>query len=404
MQKKESNFSLKDYVDTLNDQTHEKNEYEALSDSLRKIVLSDAESFGKSVHQSIKLEEQQNPNNFVDIDQAAKDKKSEFFKMGILAKALQSQGIHAVIKKNSDDPQMTNKNLNMIFSGAASHRKIDIKFDFGSAKDNLNMVNNPEAFTNLKEKIKTIIATKCNISGNNVVQCVPSEPMQQAFVIDSLVPFSLPKLEEIKETLKENSTIKDIQVLNLLEGIELTPEMFDSRGDNDDDGWAPRGETRGPPDNTKEYIPPYGWKGYGLSVYDKYDNGDNSWLDYENVPGEWWIAYHGMSDPSTATPGILKSKFHAGNGQAHEEDDDLNHPGSKVGKGVYCTPDPEVALQYSEGGVGFNGYYVAFMCRVNPKEVRICSEQDDYWVVNGDINSIRPYRLLLKKINEEEEE
>ena len=40
------------------------------------------------------------------------------------------------------------------------------------------------------------------------------------------------------------------------------------------------------------------------------------------------------------------------------------------------------------------------MCRVNPKTIRISKDEPKYWVVNGNDNEIRPFRLLIKKVNE----
>ena len=38
------------------------------------------------------------------------------------------------------------------------------------------------------------------------------------------------------------------------------------------------------------------------------------------------------------------------------------------------------------------------MCRVNPKNVRIPTSCPNYWVVSGNSNDIRPYRLLIKYV------
>ena len=74
------------------------------------------------------------------------------------------------------------------------------------------------------------------------------------------------------------------------------------------------------------------------------------------------------------------------------------------------SPLIRIATGYSQSGVRFNGqnYYLVFMCRVNPKKVRISNRNNNYWIVSGEpINSnslnrhddeIRPYRILLKKI------
>ena len=41
------------------------------------------------------------------------------------------------------------------------------------------------------------------------------------------------------------------------------------------------------------------------------------------------------------------------------------------------------------------------MCRVNPQnnKIRIPASQPDYWVLNGNVSEIRPYRLLIKNCN-----
>ena len=83
--------------------------------------------------------------------------------------------------------------------------------------------------------------------------------------------------------------INKIQKNILLSGCKLNPYMLDSRGNNKDGGWG-YNEIRG----GASYYPPNGWVGYGLRVGDRYDNGDNSWLDYNHSKGEWSVAYHGI--------------------------------------------------------------------------------------------------------------
>ena len=86
--------------------------------------------------------------------------------------------------------------------------------------------------------------------------------------------------------------------------------------------------------------------------------------------------------------------------QAHENYDDLNHPGEKVGKGVYCTPRVEKAIEYAGIiDVEDKHYMVIYMVRVNPKKIKFCNcQQKEYWVVNGTIDEIRPYRILYKEV------
>ena len=44
-------------------------------------------------------------------------------------------------------------------------------------------------------------------------------------------------------------------------------------------------------------------------------------------------------------------------------------------------------------------YKTVLMVRVKPDAIRHCSDSGDYWVVNGNDDEIRPYRILYKNVN-----
>ena len=183
-----------------------------------------------------------------------------------------------------------------------------------------------------------------------------------------------------------------------MEGCKLSKSMLDSRG-NRSEGWA-IGENRG----GKPYQPPTkGWIGLGLKVLDRFDNGDNKWIGMINGPGEWCVAYHGVGrgqeNVKYITKSIINDRFKPGSGQAYKDDENMNKPGTKVGEGVYCTPDIDKAEIYS-GKTKINGknYYTVLMVRVKPSAIRQSSEEPDYWVVNGTTDEIRPYRILYKSV------
>ena len=164
---------------------------------------------------------------------------------------------------------------------------------------------------------------------------------------------------------------------------------MDIRGDKTE-GWS-IGEMRG----NKQYYPPLGWIGIGLNVMDKYEN--NIWICKDNRKGEWCVAYHGVGRNKESEGTILE------NFQEHESHDDIFHPGNKLGKGVCVTPKIEVEKR-DACILEFNGkkYKIVLMVRVKPSAIRQCKctkDKDDYWVVNGTPNEIRPYRILYKKVN-----
>ena len=137
----------------------------------------------------------------------------------------------------------------------------------------------------------------------------------------------------------------------------------------------------------------------------KYDNGNNDWIAMNNNVNEWADAYHGIGRWSNNVENVARlifqgQQFKPGQWQGLENDDDINHFGQKVGTGVFCTP----YINYAESYAGLstttlNGkrYKMAFMLRVNPHRIRQCARLPEEWVLDGTINEMRPYRLLLKE-------
>ena len=180
-------------------------------------------------------------------------------------------------------------------------------------------------------------------------------------------------------------------------------ELFSGNGHNLTGKWA-HNENRG----GRPYNPPDGWIGFGLNVINKYDNGNNDWLACDGRPGEWCVAYHGACVRNTSDQikqiikPILQNNLKPGAGQACANNPDVNHPGQKIGIGVYCTPNITTADGYA-GTIEVNGYRykVAFMLRVKPDKIRH-SSGSDYWVLNagdGNFSEMRPYRFLIKKVS-----
>ena len=122
--------------------------------------------------------------------------------------------------------------------------------------------------------------------------------------------------------------------------------IFDRKFNNQDGFWG-YNETRG----GEDYLPPEGWKGYGLNVSGKYDRGDNTWLDYIDRKGVFAVAYLGLSNILESTekykqylsevnlPEILKMNYQ----QTYKDDNDLRNPGKKCGCGIYLFQNPKIA-------------------------------------------------------------
>ena len=258
---------------------------------------------------------------------------------------------------------------------------------------------------NFKNKLEQILIESeisNNINNNIIIQEEEEKESEETKKMNEALS------DVVKEQIAQKQNFENLQPPQNLNYDEVDPEfintfisdtsLFCGRGHNLIGKWA-HGESRG----GRTYNPPDGWIGFGLNVINKYDNGNNDWLACNGRPGEWCIAYHGACHGQTSDnvkkgiKSILETNLRPGGGQAYQSYDDANHPGQKVGVGVYCSPDPSVIDGYS-GIMNINGhnYKAGFMLRVKPDKLRYSTAQPNYWVINGDFSELRPYRLLIK--------
>ena len=366
--------------------------------------IENVSSFGSNVKNSIIYETFHNPEIFVKKEEVENSKEgSTLFIEGALLTLLGNNDITSAIKKDTINENEAKTTLQLITSGEVFRKKISISSDNGEEK-------NAEILSSKEEKQKFISQKKKEFSivfncpeNKILITNLRSGSLNYDFIIEGREPTD----KELEKIAKDRA-LKDIRIAKLIDGCIIYPHMFDPRGDNKDGGWG-IGEKRGPPGYLIDYDPPIGYIGYGLRVLNQYDNGDNTWLDYNNVNGEWYIAYHGTQ--IDAAQAIISGGFRAGPNQVHENDNNINPLSNahynKCGKGVYCSPIIKETEGYGQGvKIQNKEYYFTFMCRVNPYQVRICGGYKNYWVVSGDnlhdLNAkkfdseIRPYRILLK--------
>ena len=256
-------------------------------------------------------------------------------------------GINSVIQRNSNNgnENVSKMALQLIFNGEAFYQVIHLHYSYGDENDYI-IVNDEEKQKEfmkdkqknyakiLDKKIDDIIISKPRVGGVNFTVLVKNSNREE---LEALI-------SDIKVYEKSKGTIiKDINLKCLLSFYAINPDMFDVLNDT----WGIN-EKRGPPHHLMDYDPPIWYKGYGLKVTKKYDNGDDTWLGYTNQEGEWYIAYHGTS--GIYANAILNEGLKKGGRQLYENDNNINelskniHP--IVGKGVYCTPKIMVADSY----------------------------------------------------------
>ena len=405
---------LKYYVNINDHETHDKLFYNPRyifnKDIKINKELENICKLGKIMKMQMKKEKIKNPNNYIEVKDALKLERNdpELFALGLLGSVLIENGTEVLIEK---DGNLINNNLGedttflqFLSNGLIQKKKYDLHFDFGNQK-NEEILNKKDEYEKFKEDLLEKLSRDYNIPKNKIIVTFPQKGSVNIQVIFQSDEFNNLDIRELKKKFQNDvnfptlQNLKEVHQTGLMEGCKLSRNQLDARG-NRFIGWA-EFEKRG----NKDYYPPKEWIGIGLKVMDKYDGGDNTWIGMNNKKGEWCVAYHGVAggkeskDVQKITKSIINDTFHAGPRQAYSTHDDMYHPGKKVGDGVYITPKIEEAQRYA-GPTSINNtqYLTVFMVRVKPEAIRASREKEEYWVVNGTPDEIRPYRILYKRI------
>ena len=380
-----------------------------------KKLYEDMSVFGTILKKEIEEELKTNPEKFVEIDSVLKNEDEQFLPSAILAKNLKDNQILAVVEKDSNKSPVYDIALQLLVNGMANKKKLVISYDFGKEQNDIIIYDETEQKKFVEKELDKLVTVLqmpkeyiniCNFREGSVKYDVnfSAEFLQDfynnEYKKDQIVkkPYVDPfiniddNFDNLVNKLTQISDAKNtkIQKAPLVEGIKLNASLFDPRG-NKSSGW-PIGEKRG----GMEYKSPIGWIGHGLRVSQKYDNGDDTWLGMENITGEWCVAYHGTNIKFAKS--IIQSNLRPGVNQVHRNCDNINKKCKmkKVGTGIYVSPIVETAELYC---TEVDKYRCMFMCRINPNNFRTCEDTNqEYWVVNPSEEDIRPYRLLIKKV------
>ena len=361
------------------------------------------------VNESIK-----NPDNFINIDETINDidnihndmnsEENPEFILSILGKCISDFGTQVYISK-SKDKKFNDIELASIqsFVSLGKEKKYQIHFDFGEEK-NQKILNDALEKENFLQFWKEEIAKELNISKKNIIF---TNVHHGSVCVDAMIVNESTEDKSLILVLEKNKNIKKIEEKPILEALQISPDILDSDGDRHD-GWG-KNEKRG----GEDYIPPTdGWSGIGLKVKNKYDNGDNTWLDYRNKPGEFAIAYLGINnflnekdiiieDINNITTSLDKSSASYINERIYKDEEDIRNTNvikaSKCGEGICVFQNPKYAENYS-GIIDLYGYRlkIMLMCRVNPKKIRQPKNFPQCWILNPTSEEVRPYRILIK--------
>ena len=345
---------------------------------------------GKNIEKEIKLNKK---NNLILPGTAIYFNDNIVFKfMGYFGSELSLNNVKTYIEINPTNDKLREICFKIITSGLATQRIFKLTLENKSLKKKFE-----ENMNNLKIYLKNIklkISSTFNITPNDMYFF--DEKFQNNFEIKLLIYNK--KINNLENILK-NFEIK-VTTGTLLENVILSANMFENQFCKNGKDWPKQNLIRG----GKKYFPPYDWIGIALKIKDKYHVNDDIWLGKENKFGEWPVAYHGIGKGKIFEKvlNIIYDNLREGHGQLYNRQ--INIEKSKdefpqCGEGVYFSPNIEEAQKYAEKTT-LGWYNVKFqfviMARVNPSKIRCPGGFPIIWILNGNDEEIRPYRLLIK--------
>ena len=118
-----------------------------------------------------------------------------------------------------------------------------------------------------------------------------------------------------------------------------------------------------------------------INIEKRFDDGNDDWYNI-NTKNEWSIAYHCTKE------GINN----------YYKNNVIYHNNNNIEKGIYMTPNPEI-MEKSCSELHYSGkkYKLGIMCRLRPDKIRCPNGFNNYWIINGTDNEIRPFRFLIKE-------
>ena len=153
-------------------------------------------------------------------------------------------------------------------------------------------MNNKYEQEKFHNKLRKKLSLEFNVPEDDIILTYRQKGSYNIQLIFQSKEFNDLDLDVFKKKYKDDNDLCNLKTINtslIMDGCKLYKNMLDNKG-NRVTGWA-EGEKRGGYD----YFPPKDkWKGFGLKVTGKYDNGNDDWLACDGNKNEWAVAYHGV--------------------------------------------------------------------------------------------------------------
>ena len=350
--------------------------------------------YTKAIDKIIQDEIKENKNNnLITPDEAVYYIQNNIIRFyGYFGSELIYRKINTFIEKTPSNEILREITFKILTSGLAFHKVYKITIENKVLQSYIDEDEN--LFNKYFDELKNEISKQFSISKDTIYYFSPNIDNYENNLI---IYNNNNNIEGLENFLKSENL--DIQTSLLLNNIILSPCIFEPNFCKTEKSWSSKKSKRG----GKEYIPPLGWFGISLKVSEKYEK-NMTWLGRKNIDGEWAVAYHAIGNGNIFNRilNILDGNLKNEEIKLYKNDKNVENNKSKYplcGEGLFCAPDIQDVEKFADKkSLGYFNikFQFALMTRVNPSRIRNPGIYPVCYILSGNDEEIRPYRLLFK--------
>ena len=310
---------------------------------------------------------------------------------GYFGSELIYRNINTFIEKTPTNEILREITFKILTSGLAFQKVFHIIIENKDLKSHI--AEDERLFYKYFDELKKAISKRFQISEDDIFYFSSDIYSYE----QNLLIYDSNNIEGLEDLLKLESL--NVSTSLLLNNIILSPCVFEQNFCKTLNTWSKKKSRRG----GWEYRPPLGWFGISMKVSKKFEK-NMTWLGKQNINGEWLVAYHaiGSGNVFNRILDILDGNLKNEEIKLFKREKNTGNNKNKYplcGEGLYCSPDIQNVEKFAEKkSLGYFNikFQFALMNRVNPNKIRNPGIFPVCWILSGNNEEIRPYRLLFK--------
>ena len=310
---------------------------------------------------------------------------------GYFGSELIYRNINTFIEKTPTNEILREITFKILTSGLAFQKVFHIIIENKDLKSHI--AEDERLFYKYFDELKKAISKRFQISEDDIFYFSSDIYSYE----QNLLIYDSNNTEGLEDLLKLESL--NVSTSLLLNNIILSPCVFEQNFCKTLNTWSKKKSRRG----GWEYRPPLGWFGISMKVSKKFEK-NMTWLGKQNINGEWLVAYHaiGSGNVFNRILDILDGNLKNEEIKLFKREKNTGNNKNKYplcGEGLYCSPDIQNVEKFAEKkSLGYFNikFQFALMTRVNPNKIRNPGIFPVCWILSGNNEEIRPYRLLFK--------